>query len=161
MDLKFVVDHMLGRLAKWLRILGFDTLYFRDTPDDALVEAALNENRILLTRDGPLSKRLPLKSCVFIHHQRYHDQIKEILDVLNIQPDETQIFSRCTNCNSPLRTIEKEAVRTKVPPGVFEHQETYWHCEKCDKVYWKGTHFEKSVGILKEDAQTKGDRRRF
>jgi len=136
----FLVDGMLGRLAKWLRILGYDTAYFPDLDDNELVRLARAEGRILLTRDRELARRRGLHS-ILIEDDQLEAQVRQVLRELGLS--EERPFSRCPVCNALLRRVEKESVRDKVPPYVFQTQEQFSLCPQCGRIYWKGTHWQR------------------
>lgn len=132
---------MLGTLAKWLRIIGFDT-YFADqkTDDLELLKIAKKQNRVLITRDKELIQRC--KKQKIKHIQMFttdlDEQIKQILK--NFELDEKLFLTRCLLCNSIVTKIDKKNVFGKVPKKVFENNDDFWYCKKCDKIYWMGTH---------------------
>ena len=142
---------MLGSLAKWLRILGFDTFYARrDLQDEDVLNIAKKENRVLITRDVELvwkSKKNNIKT-IKITSTLLDEQLAVVLK--NIKIDKKSLLSRCTICNTPVETIEKHLVKKRVPKKVFENNNTFWRCPRCDKIYWKGSHFEKILGKINE-----------
>src|SRR3989339_466989 len=107
--MKFIVDKMLGRLAKWLRLFGYDTVYFTEGSDKELVFESVRQQRILLTRDKGISKRKPLK-IIFINSEKFAEQIEQLKSDLKIEIDTKKIFTRCIKCNTPLEKIEKELI---------------------------------------------------
>ena len=134
---KFVVDGMLGRLAKWLRVLGYDTVY-HPTPDDSqLVRMARAEGRILLTRDRALARRRGLR-CLLIESEHLADQRRQVIAELGLTTDGS--FSRCPLCNTPLQHIARTAAEPRVPAHVFRTHQRFSLCPQCDRVYWPGTH---------------------
>jgi uncharacterized protein with PIN domain len=135
---------MLGTLAKWLRIYGFDTFYASsDIKDSELLKISKDENRMLLTRDKELiiqAKRENIKTLEI----KSTDIDKALSGILSdIKIDKKKILSRCILCNSIVEEIKKEIVKEKVPERVYNNNEKYWYCKKCNKIYWKGSHFEK------------------
>jgi len=142
----FIVDAMLGNLAKKLRILGYNAKYSSSIQDDELIELARKENRIILTKDELLTKNAE-KSGITSVLIRGNDEIEQIIQVRrvvglgNFGIDTN--FSRCVSCNGKLQLIDKSSVSSKVPKGVFEKQDQFWTCDTCKKIYWEGTHFEK------------------
>lgn len=138
--MKFLVDSMLGRLAKWLRILGYDTLYFSSLDDNDLVRIARAQGRMVLTRDRMMLKRRGIDSLL-IESDDFTEQIPQVLRDLNLNLDRS--FSRCSVCNSPLRRAAREAVQERVPPYVFQTQERFSLCPQCGKIYWRGTHWQR------------------
>lgn len=141
--MKFLCDQMLGTLAKWLRILGFDTYYPKsDLKDDFILNLAKKEKRVLITRDKKLiweARRKNIKN-IKLDCTNLEEQLKTILDYVKI--NKNNILSRCTICNFELKKIEKDKVVNKLPKHVFETHKNFWYCQKCDKIYWKGSHFE-------------------
>lgn len=147
--MRFVADCMLGKLAKWLRMLGFDTLYIADADDDELVRIAVREDRVLLTRDARLcSRRMVRKRAVFIDWGTTSEQVRQLLRDLGLGPSDFRLFTRCTVCNGPIAPIEKDKVRGRVPAYVFKTQSGYGYCASCDRVYWRGTHVEHVLAAL-------------
>ena len=144
--MKLLCDHMLGSLAKWLRIFGFDTLYpDATTNDDDVLHIAQAEKRLLISRDKELiirAKKVKL-DVVEIQTTNLDEQLAQVLPLLQI--DCTHVLTRCTLCNNPLISVEKKAIKTHVPPKVFEKRDQFWHCSVCDKYYWMGTHYENMI----------------
>ncbi|HCJ65749.1 MAG TPA: hypothetical protein DHV62_00080 [Elusimicrobia bacterium] len=141
MEPKFLVDFMLGRLCKWLRIFGFDTEYFTSLNKNIIVYQSLKEGRILLTRDQRVSKNKALK-VLLIDSDNYEKQIQQVLKELNLKVDPEKMFTRCCLCNTLLEPIEKEKVKDKVPSFVYQTQENFSFCFTCQKIYWPGTHWD-------------------
>ncbi len=131
---------MLGTLAKWLRILGYDTLYDNQIDDDALICRCTEEGRIALTRDVRLVQRRRLQQAVLIGDDRLLVQLQEVLAYVGEQVDPERLLSRCVECNDRIRVVNKEAVRDRVPAYVFETQSPFSSCPTCRRVYWAGTH---------------------
>ncbi|MBE3121118.1 MAG: Mut7-C RNAse domain-containing protein [Thermoplasmata archaeon] len=149
--MKLLCDHMLGSLAKWLRIFGFDTLYPDATTDDDLIlQLAKHEKRLLISRDKELiirGKKVKLE-VLEIQTTDLHEQLAQVLT--HIQIDCTQVLTRCTLCNTPLLSVEKKAVKTHVPSKVFETRDQFWYCAVCNKYYWMGTHYENMIEKINE-----------
>jgi uncharacterized protein with PIN domain len=138
---KFVADCMLGRLAKWLKILGFDVLYFSKAEDSELVALARREGRILLTRDsGLIEKAAKRPNRLFVRSDDWQDQVVQVLDELALW-DEVRPNSRCLECNRALKPLEKERARNLVTPYVLEHAASFAMCPDCGRVFWRGTHY--------------------
>lgn len=138
-EVRFIADSMLGKLAKWLRILGYDTLYFREGEDGRLLAAALREGRILLTRDTRLIRRRHRCPLLFIHHDRVEEQLKEVAVELGLAMG-GRLGSRCLRCNRPLALLPREEAAGRVPEYVFRHHEVFSRCEGCGRIYWAGSH---------------------
>ena len=137
--MKFLADHMLGSLAKWLRFFGFDTAYPKVLPDKELIALAKREERIVLTRDKDLANVKGIEA-LYIKSTDLEEQLMEIITRFNLKI--TNEFSRCSLCNSILIEVEKGQVKGKVPEKVYDWQDEYWECPKCQKYYWQGTHFQ-------------------
>ena len=137
----FVADCMLGRLAKWLKILGFDVLYFSKAEDRDLVDIARREARVLLTRDTGLIERTAKRpNRLFVRSDDWDDQVVQVLDDLGLW-DEVQPNTRCLECNLPLKPLSKERARNLVTPYVHEHASSFAICPDCGRVFWQGTHY--------------------
>jgi uncharacterized protein with PIN domain len=137
---RFVADVMLGSLAKWLRILGFDTLYFRVIDDNELVKITKQEDRILLTRDLGISSSKKAGQCLLIRSQDTMEQIREVLKALGTQPGKIISPQRCVSCNGELLPVGRSAVFEEVPEYVFWNAGAFLKCGDCGKVYWEGSH---------------------
>lgn len=144
----FIADSMLGKLATWMRLIGCDVLYFKSISDDELIEKALKENRIILTRDTLLIKRRKAKNHFFITNDNYEEQLKQVVLHFNLDPCKN-IFTRCLLCNSPLENIKKEFVKGIVPAYVYETHENFKKCPSCNKIYWMATHRDFAIRQLK------------
>ncbi|MBA3045039.1 MAG: Mut7-C RNAse domain-containing protein [Candidatus Thermoplasmatota archaeon] len=137
--MKFIADTMLGTLARWLRILGFDTVYARDMGDDEIIQLAKLEDRIIISRDRELCGRV--LGSILLSQDTLRNQI---ITVLGLHPPEQRsILTRCLECNSVLQTADKISVAEEVPEAVFSKLNEFWKCPGCKKVYWKGSHYDK------------------
>jgi uncharacterized protein with PIN domain len=136
---RFVADVMLGRLARWLRALGYDTLYYRDAPDRRLLALALAEGRRLLTRDAALARRAR-DAGLLVRAEGLDAQIEEVARACRLAA--SRPLSRCLACNGLLAPTLPEAVRDRVPPYTFATQREFRTCAGCGRVFWAGTHVE-------------------
>ena len=136
--MKFIVDGMLGRLAKWLRILGYDTAYFPHLDDNQLVRLARAEGRLLLTRDRGLARRRGFQ-YLLIESDHLEEQLGQVVAALALA--EEHPFSRCPVCNTPLQKVEKPELEGRVPPHIFRTHKDFSLCPNCDRIYWPGTHW--------------------
>lgn len=143
---RFVADTMLGRLAKWLRILGYDTHYDPALDDDALLRIAQAENRILLTRDHALARRGGTHAFL-VDHEDLISQLRMIRERFGDPGDAP--FSRCPVCNARLVAVPREAVVSHVPAFVWQQYERFHRCPACGRIYWPGTHFERMRAVLR------------
>ncbi len=147
--MKFLADAMLGKLAKWLRMLGYDTLYFADSDDDELIRIAIREDRILLTRDVLLCRRRAVRArCFFVDWGSTGEQVRQVMKHFNLKLSRENLFTRCTICNGEIVPISKSDVADRVPPYVYKTQNEFGYCERCDKIYWRGTHIEHVLEAL-------------
>ena len=137
--MKFIADVMLGRLAKRMRLLGFDVLYDRTMDDNEIIRLSLAQNRVILTRDTGLAVRPLAANHVFIKHDALDDQLGQILDTLTLA-SVPGILTRCSCCNEPLTSVSRSDIRDRVPQYVYERYEEFLRCTKCERIYWKGTH---------------------
>jgi len=147
---RFFADVMLGSLARWLRILDYDTVYSRTVEDGQLVEACVREGRIALTKDRRLVQRSALRDYLLIQGIRLGDQLREVLAFTGDRPEERRILGRCLECNAPIVELSRELAESIVPPYVFGTQDHFRTCPECGKVYWAGTHRERMLERLKE-----------
>jgi len=141
---KIIVDGMLGNVAKWLRLLGIDTYYERDLEDDKLIELASKYNAILITGDEELSFkafRKNIKVILLKNKLTKKSMIKKVLSELNINKNNLEIGSRCIRCNNLLKPIDKNLISNKLPKKIIENNDEFWYCDKCDKIYWYGSHW--------------------
>lgn len=129
---------MLGTLAKWLRILGYDTVYDPDLDDHQLVRLARAEDRVLLTRDQELAMRRGVR-VLSVKSEDLDDQVRQVLVELELETDRS--FSRCPACNEPLQTLDRESAQERVPAYVAQTRKRFKSCPKCRRVYWRGTHW--------------------
>jgi uncharacterized protein with PIN domain len=142
-DHSFIVDGMLGSLARWLRIAGYDSTYFRGLADDLLLDEARGSSRILLTRDRELyqrSRKLGLRS-IYIESEDVKAQLSQLKTGLDLKMSATN--SRCPRCNGLLMEAPKSDVRDLVPEESFNAFDEFWVCGDCSRAYWKGSHWKK------------------
>lgn len=142
---RFDADEMLGSLAKWLRILGYDTTYERDKNDDDIIEFARKESRLLLTRDKELAKRMVGRS-LYVRSDDLDEQARQVIRTFDLHFDEK--MTRCARCNGQLRRIDKSEAELEAPARTFAMTDEYFRCEACNKLYWKGTHWKKIVARI-------------
>ena len=136
---KFVADVHLGRLTRYMRMLGFDTLYKNNIDDDEIVNISVDEKRTILTRDRNILKISAVTHGYFVRNIEIKKQLIEILNRFNLK-NQIKEFTRCMGCNSRLESVTKEEIIDKLPPKVSESQEFFSICPGCKKIYWKGTH---------------------
>ncbi|MEJ1296994.1 MAG: Mut7-C RNAse domain-containing protein [Candidatus Sedimenticola sp. (ex Thyasira tokunagai)] len=144
---RFIVDVNLGRLARYLRLLGFDSNYSNDYSDRELVDISVEQERILLTRDRNLLKHARITHGCFVHATRPLEQVKEVLNRLDLYHS-VQPFHRCTRCNGLLEKRMKSEVEQRLPPLTRKYYDHFWQCCDCQQVYWRGAHYEKMVALV-------------
>jgi len=140
---KFICDDNLGKLAKYLRVLGYDTLFKSEIEDGELLRIALSEERIILTRDSKLKALRSAERVILIRFYDPAEQLQQVFRELELKPQKNNTFTRCLDCNTELVEIPKEKCTQRIPSYVFKTQERFLHCESCDKIFWAGTHVER------------------
>lgn len=147
--MRFAVDKMLGRLAKWLRILGYDTLFDPYVSSATIAEQAVKEHRIFITRDAKLTKHSDPLGFFIVQSEDYRQQLREVVAHFNLDIS-SKLFTRCTLCNEEIVPVEKEMVRDRIPDKSALNFEKFYECPKCKRVYWGGTHTQNTEKRLKE-----------
>lgn len=152
MSLKFLADGMLGKLTRWLRMIGCDVEYFRDLKDEDLIDISIRENRILLTRDADLFRRALSKgaSAFLVEGHGEVEKLATVAKRFNLNLEVNVENSRCPKCNARIRPVSKDKVREKIPPGTFKFYDEFWECPKCGQIYWRGSHWKKINRTLLE-----------
>jgi uncharacterized protein with PIN domain len=146
---RFIADAHLCGLAKYLRLFGYDSLFFNDIGDDRLVEISLAERRILLTRDRALLMQREISHGCFIHALEPKVQISELFHRLDLFRG-ARPFTRCMACNGRLGIIEQQQVVSLVPKRVSELYTEFWRCSDCAKIYWKGSHYRQLAMFVRQ-----------
>jgi uncharacterized protein with PIN domain len=148
---KFIVDNNAGRLAVWLRALGYDTLFINPIEDDDLIEIARREGRVILTKDtGILRRRVVTRGevqALYVQGDDWRGQLAQVIRDLGL--DAGPSFTRCIECNTPLQRRTREDARPHVPLYVYRTQEDFQRCPECGRYYWKGTHWDRMREELK------------
>ena len=144
---RFVLDSHLGRLAAYLRMLGFDTLYRNDYDDATLANISAKEKRILLTCDRRLLMRKIITHGYFVRSRQPHQQILEVLqrfDLFNaLKP-----FTRCLHCNGLIKTVDKKSIESHLLPLTRKYYEDFSQCPECHKIYWRGSHYQRMLDLV-------------
>jgi uncharacterized protein with PIN domain len=153
METKFIADNNVGKLARWLRLIGYDTLLLKQKNDGQMIKIALSESRVILTKDAQFMKRrLVTNGTVKTVHIKQDDpklQVREVVETLNLDY-QFKPFSLCLECNQVLIARDREEVRNLIPPHVFETQTQYTECPACHRIYWPGTHWQAMVKKLQD-----------
>ena len=137
----FILTAELGKLSKWLRILGFDSVYFRKKSVPDVVIRALRDERVLVSRSLAYLKYKGIER-VIIRSDHVEGQIDQVIEELDLSLDGNDFFQRCVECNTPLVSVSREEVKEHVPHYVFRTQELFKKCHSCEKYFWKGTHWD-------------------
>lgn len=145
---KFIADCHLGKLAKYLRLIGFDTLFFPHIEDDMLITIAQKESRVILTRDRELSQRKNAP-VILLEPKDTKEQLKTLINHYHLK-EHPIAFSRCIVCNTPLQVVDKEKITDKIPEKVKEHFDYFEYCSVCDRIYWQGDHYRHMMKFLEQ-----------
>jgi uncharacterized protein with PIN domain len=148
--MKFIVDRMLGKLAKGLRMLGYDTVYYRGEGAYPLIKLAREEGRVILTRNSKLLPKRPEDRINRIMEDKPSLQLKELTQKKVISLNKKALFSRCLLCNILLNEIPREEAEGKVPDFIFYQQKKFFRCSKCLKIYWQGSHQENMLKRIEQ-----------
>jgi hypothetical protein len=148
-EIRFAADRMLGRLARMLRLLGYDTYYANDVTAAQLLAMARGGERLILTR-GETAKRFPhLDKVVSLKSEYPPQQLRELVERLGLDT-RSGLWTRCTLCNAPIERVEKAAVEADVEAKIFQLYEEFYRCTGCGHVYWQGSHVERTLRNLGE-----------
>ena len=144
---KFLLDENFGRLAKWLRILGYDAAVYKSISIEKKVSLCIKERRLFLTRSNKIAKRKESFSRILIRSENYDSQLQEISHILELNNE--MLFSRCLKCNYKLQDIQTEKINGLVPENVIHNFSEFKICRKCGKIYWCGSHYDAMKSKLK------------
>ena len=148
--MKFIADRMLGKLAKLLRLYGYDTLYSNKIGFNDILRLGRQERRIILTRNGLIKKKEGISSYLFIEDNDPKKQLNQVKTGFDLEIGDERAFTRCISCNCELQRIERKDVEGKVPDYIYETQSDFSLCTACERIFWKGTHYEKMLVLLQE-----------
>jgi uncharacterized protein len=146
---KFILDQHLGRLAAYLRMMGFDTLYRNDYHDEELAQVSHDEQRVLLTRDVGLLKRSLVIYGYYVRDTNRHKQLVEITEHYQLL-DNAAPFKHCMKCNGLLERVEKAAVVDQLPDSTATYYNDFHRCASCQRIYWKGAHYQRMQALIDE-----------
>lgn len=144
-DIRFVAENTLGKLAKWLRVLGFDTVFEREP----LARKNREPGRIRLTRTRRTLKKYPPDGVIFITADGYTEQVGQVIKALGLTRADIDPFSRCIRCNAPIQPIDKPSVFGQVPDYIWETHDAFRSCPQCHRVYWPGSHTQQSLARIR------------
>ena len=148
---KFITDASLAGLAKWLRLLGFDTIVFGHEAGRLMMRQAQNQERILLTRRRDMLERQFSGDLFLLPEASAGRQLSFVIRKYSLKINSKKMYRICLLCNQRLRPVGREDVRDLVPPFVFENCDQYNRCDQCGKIYWNGTHVRNAMRFLKEN----------
>jgi uncharacterized protein with PIN domain len=156
--LKFIADGMLGKLTRWLRILGQNVKYSNNLDDSQLITIAKKERRILLTRDLELYQQATAKgvNAFYVDGKTEAEKLAQLAQRFKIELEIDMEKSRCPKCNTRVKPIPKEEVMDKVEKSTFEYYDQFWRCPKCGQIYWQGAHWtriRKTLDTAKENVE--------
>lgn len=153
---RFILDTHLGRLASYLRMMGFDTLYRNDYPDDELAEVSNADQRILLTRDVGLLKRSLVVHGYYVRNTNRRKRLHEIAQRYDLI-DQVEPFKFCLNCNGHLHQVDKDDIRDQLPEKTATFYDVFHQCDSCEQVFWKGSHYARMEKLLDEVMNSNND----
>ena len=148
-DTRFVLDVHLGKLAAYLRMLGFDSLYRNDYEDTTLAEISAQENRILLTCDRRLLMRKQVSYGYFVRHRKPQQQLSEIMARYRLYK-KVRPFSRCMRCNGVTHKVSKRSIEANLLAGTKKYYNEFYQCESCNKIYWQGSHYQNMERLIEK-----------
>jgi uncharacterized protein with PIN domain len=145
----FAAEKTLGRLTKWLRLLGFDTRYEPEIAGKKFIET-LEKDRVLLTRTRRIQNQFASRQLIFIESDHLMPQLNQIFRELDLKASQTRPFSRCLQCNALIVIVEKASVLGRVPDYIFEIHDRFQKCPECDRIYWPGSHTRRSLEKIRQ-----------
>ncbi len=154
--MKFITDGMLGKLTRWLRMLGHDVEYSRSLDDKKLIEKAKSEGRILLTRDFKLYQQAMTQGVdtVLVEAATGAEKLADLASRFNFKLEIDVTVSRCPKCNTKIRSVSKKMVIDRVPETTSTYYSEFWECPRCEQIYWQGAHWKRIEKTLKEARKT-------
>ena len=146
--MRFIADHMLGKLAKYLRLADYDVIYPPPRLDRDKRQLAIDQKRILLTRSTPLIRNHPGPQYLLIASGKFREQLQQVIRHFNLHLDPERFFRRCLICNAPVTEISKERIRDRVPPKSYAAYDQFCQCPHCQRIYWRGSHTQRMMDAL-------------
>lgn len=146
-ETKFILDVHLGKLCRFLRMLGFDTYYRNDLDDPEIIERSVSENRIILTRDLGILKNGKVTHGYFLRSQDSKKQLQEVINRFDLK-NQVKPFKRCMECNGPMGKVDKKEIEHQLKEGTKKCYNDFFQCRLCKKVYWEGSHYESMLVFI-------------
>ncbi len=150
--MKFIADNMLGKLAKYLRMMGYDTVYPPPSDANGLIVLSKSEDRVILTRNSIFIRDFKPENYLFIESQHFSEQMIQVIKKFNLEINTDNFFTLCMICNEHLFQVSKEEVKEKVPESVYINFKEFRQCPSCSRIYWHGGHTQrmenKLMGIM-------------
>jgi len=146
---RFLADRMVGKLARWLRLLGYDTAYLPQLSPQGVITEARRQGRIILTRDSRIVRRKDVGLLVFVEDDHFREQLCQVVRDLRLDPV-LHLLTRCSECNALLQPVAKAKIQDRVPEYVWRTQEEFHCCPDCRRVYWGATHKERMLSELRQ-----------
>jgi uncharacterized protein with PIN domain len=146
---RFAADKTLGKLTKWLRLLGFDTRYASELSSKKIMDT-LENDRILLTRTRWVQRQFACRRLIFIDSDHLAQQLKQIFRELDLDVAQTRPFSRCLQCNTLIIPVEKASVWSRIPDYIYEIHDRFQRCPECDRIFWPGSHTRRSLEKIRK-----------
>jgi uncharacterized protein with PIN domain len=143
----FAADRTLGKLAKWLRILGFDTIFESEVSSQWFYDR-LEPERVLLTRIAKIRERFAARSLVFIEADDAYEQLRQVVDELAITRKDIRVFSICLHCNSSIVEVNKQTIYGLVPDYIWQTHKKFRMCRQCERIFWRGSHTERTMEVI-------------
>jgi uncharacterized protein with PIN domain len=148
-DTRFILDVHLGKLARHLRMLGFDGAYNQDWDDETIIDLSLEQKRIILTRDIGILKQSRVTHAYCLRHHQPLEQLKEVLLSLDLLR-QLHPFTRCLDCNGKIQPVAKNEISARLNAEIFTRFEAFWQCRDCRKIYWQGSHYNRMLKRIRK-----------
>ncbi|MFH1701619.1 MAG: Mut7-C RNAse domain-containing protein [Candidatus Zixiibacteriota bacterium] len=148
-NMKFICDDNLGKLARYMRFLGFDVAYKKNISNSHLLGISLDESRTILTRDRKIIEKTLVRDFLLVEDNHWASQLKQVISKFSLIPVQDCIFKRCSEDNTVTLQVKKEAIKNEVYPFIYEYHDNFRRCPLCQKIYWHGSHAKAVLAILK------------
>ena len=147
--IQFILDVHLGKLTRYLRLCGFDSLYNNQYKDHDIVSIASTEHRIILTRDIGILKHAHVQHGYWLRSDNPEEQLREVIRRFDLK-DQINLFARCMECNGIIQNVSKSKVADQLQPGTKQYYHAFYQCNQCKKIYWKGSHYQNMIQFIND-----------